>query len=104
MHLNVGKRRLVQHSLLNDVTIKDFDAIAVVEPYISSTLKQEFRLYHKTAIGGYSNQQEGGRMGMHDTHLEQPSGSIEGAQLFLSQRIATTSQQSCYSFREGVLL
>jgi hypothetical protein len=34
MHLNVGKRRLVQYSLLNDETIKDFDAIAVVEPYI----------------------------------------------------------------------
>ena len=34
MHLNVGKRRLVQHSLLNDVAIKDFDTIVVVEPYI----------------------------------------------------------------------
>jgi hypothetical protein len=34
MQLNVGKRRLVQHSLLNDVTINDFDAVAVVEPYI----------------------------------------------------------------------
>ena len=32
--LNVAKRRLVQHSLLSDETIKDFDAIAVVEPCI----------------------------------------------------------------------
>jgi hypothetical protein len=32
MHLNAGRRRLVQHSVLNDTTIKDFDAIAVVEP------------------------------------------------------------------------
>ena len=34
MYLNIGKRRLVQYSLLNNVTIKDFDAIAVVEPYV----------------------------------------------------------------------
>jgi hypothetical protein len=34
MQLNVGKRRAVQHGLLNDEGIKDFDAIAVLEPYI----------------------------------------------------------------------
>jgi hypothetical protein len=34
MQLNVGKRRTVQHGLLNDEGIKDFDAIAVLEPYI----------------------------------------------------------------------
>ena len=34
LHLNVGKRRTVQNSLLNDVSIKDFDAISVVEPYV----------------------------------------------------------------------
>ena len=33
MHLNVGKRRTVQHSLLNDIAIKDFAAFTVVEPY-----------------------------------------------------------------------
>jgi hypothetical protein len=95
MHLNVGKRRLVQHSLLNDVTVKDFDAIAVVEPYI---------FQHPRTGAPYSSQQEGGQMGMHDTHSEQPSGSTGGAQLSLSQQIATTSQRSSCSFREGVLL
>jgi hypothetical protein len=34
MHLNVGKRRTVQHSLLNDAAIKDFVAFTVVEPYV----------------------------------------------------------------------
>jgi hypothetical protein len=34
MHLNAGKRRAVQHGLLNDETIRDFTALAVVEPYI----------------------------------------------------------------------
>jgi hypothetical protein len=34
LHLNAGKRRPVQHSLLNDTTIKDFTALTVVEPYI----------------------------------------------------------------------
>ena len=34
LHLNVGKRRNVQNSLLNDETIKEFQAITVVEPYI----------------------------------------------------------------------
>ena len=69
-----------------------------------STLEQALRLYHKTVIGGYSSQQEGGQMGMHDTHSEQPSGSTGGAQLSLSQQIAPTLQRSSCSFREGVLL
>jgi hypothetical protein len=34
LHLNVGKRPTVQQSLLNDETLKDFDAMTVVEPYI----------------------------------------------------------------------
>lgn len=34
LHLNVGKRSAVQHSLLNDNSLKDFDALTVVEPYI----------------------------------------------------------------------
>jgi hypothetical protein len=34
MHLNVGKRRTVQHSLLNDEALKDYAALAVLEPYI----------------------------------------------------------------------
>jgi hypothetical protein len=34
MHLNAGKRRAVQYGLLNDETIRDFTALAVVEPYI----------------------------------------------------------------------
>jgi ribonuclease HI len=34
LHLNVGKRRAAQNSLLNDKTLQDFSAIAVVEPYI----------------------------------------------------------------------
>ena len=34
LHLNVGKRKEVQQSLLNDETLKDFDALATVEPYI----------------------------------------------------------------------
>jgi hypothetical protein len=34
LHLNVGKRKQVQQSLLNDKTLKDFDALAIVEPYI----------------------------------------------------------------------
>ena len=34
LHLNVGKRPAVQQSLLNDDSIKDFDALTVVEPYI----------------------------------------------------------------------
>lgn len=34
LHLNVGKRRLVQNSLLNDETLKDYQALCVVEPYI----------------------------------------------------------------------
>jgi hypothetical protein len=34
MHLNAGKRKAVQHGLLNDETIKGFTALAVVEPYI----------------------------------------------------------------------
>jgi hypothetical protein len=34
LHLNVGKRLAVQQSLLNDDTLKDFDAITVLEPYI----------------------------------------------------------------------
>jgi hypothetical protein len=34
LHLNVGKRKQVQQSLLNDETLKDFDALAIVEPYI----------------------------------------------------------------------
>lgn len=34
LHLNVGKRKQVQQSLLNDETLKDFDALATVEPYI----------------------------------------------------------------------
>jgi hypothetical protein len=34
LHLNVGKRKQVQQSLLNDETLRDFDALAIVEPYI----------------------------------------------------------------------
>ena len=34
LHLNVGKRPAVQQSLLNDETLKDFDAMTVLEPYI----------------------------------------------------------------------
>jgi hypothetical protein len=34
LHLNLGKRKQVQLSLLNDETLKDFDALAIVEPYI----------------------------------------------------------------------
>jgi ribonuclease HI len=34
LHLNLGKRKQVQLSLLNDETLKDFDALATVEPYI----------------------------------------------------------------------
>jgi exonuclease III len=34
LHLNVGKRKQVQQSLLNDETLKEFDALATVEPYI----------------------------------------------------------------------
>jgi hypothetical protein len=34
LHLNVGKRKQVQQSLLNDETLKDFDALAIVELYI----------------------------------------------------------------------
>ena len=34
MHLNAGKRRTVQYGLLNDTTVKDFIALAVIEPYI----------------------------------------------------------------------
>jgi hypothetical protein len=34
MHLNAGKRRTVQYGLLNDDLVKDYTALAVVEPYI----------------------------------------------------------------------
>jgi len=34
LHLNAGKRPAVQHSLLNDDSLVDFDALTVVEPYI----------------------------------------------------------------------
>jgi hypothetical protein len=34
LHLNVEKRRNVQNSLLNGATIRDFQAITVVEPCI----------------------------------------------------------------------
>jgi hypothetical protein len=34
LHLDVGKRPAVQQSLLNDDTLKDFDGMTVVEPYI----------------------------------------------------------------------
>ena len=34
MHLNIGKRKLVQYSLLNNIGIKDFDTILVIELYI----------------------------------------------------------------------
>ena len=34
MHLNAGKRRTVQYGLLNDDSVKDYTALAVVEPYI----------------------------------------------------------------------
>ena len=50
LHLNVGKRRNVQNSLPNDETIKDFQAITVVEPYIFAdpdnnqpTIPQDYR-------------------------------------------------------------
>ena len=34
IHLNVGKRRTVQYGLLNDEALKDYAALAVIEPYI----------------------------------------------------------------------
>jgi hypothetical protein len=34
LHLNVGKRKQVQQSLLNDETLRDFNVLATVEPYI----------------------------------------------------------------------
>jgi hypothetical protein len=34
MHLNAGKRRTVQYCLLNDESLKDYTALAVVEPVI----------------------------------------------------------------------
>jgi hypothetical protein len=34
LQLNVGKKLAVQQSLLNDDTLKDFDAMTVLEPYI----------------------------------------------------------------------
>jgi hypothetical protein len=34
LHLNLGKRKQVQLSLLNDETLKDFNALATVELYI----------------------------------------------------------------------
>ena len=34
MYLNVGKRRTVQHSLLNDEVLKDYTVLTVLEPYI----------------------------------------------------------------------
>ena len=34
MHLNVEKRRTVQHSLLNDEALKDYAALTVLELYI----------------------------------------------------------------------
>jgi hypothetical protein len=34
MHLNVGKQRTVQYGLLNDKALKDYTALAVLEPYI----------------------------------------------------------------------
>jgi hypothetical protein len=34
LHLNLGKRKQVQLSLLNDKTLKDFNALATVELYI----------------------------------------------------------------------
>ena len=39
MHLNVRKRRTVQHSLLNDEALKDYAALAVLEPYIYEHLQ-----------------------------------------------------------------
>lgn len=59
LHLNVGKRRNVQNSLLNDATIKDFQAVAVVEPYIFAnpendepTIPQDHRwqIYRPTTL------------------------------------------------------
>jgi len=34
LHPKIGKRKEVQQSLLNDKTLKDFDALATVELYI----------------------------------------------------------------------
>lgn len=34
LYYNVGKRRLVQWSLLNDQGLQDYDVLAVIEPYI----------------------------------------------------------------------
>jgi hypothetical protein len=34
MHLNVGKQRTVQYSLLNDEALKDYAALVILEPYI----------------------------------------------------------------------
>jgi hypothetical protein len=34
MHLNVGKQRTVQYGLLNDEALKDYTALAILEPYI----------------------------------------------------------------------
>lgn len=59
LHLNVGKRRNVQNSLLNDATIKDFQAITVVEPYVFAnpdnnepTIPQDHRwqIYRPTTL------------------------------------------------------
>ena len=36
LYLNVGKRRQVQHSLLNDDKAAEYAIIATVEPYIYS--------------------------------------------------------------------
>jgi hypothetical protein len=34
MHLNIGKRRTVQYSLLNDEALKNYVTLVVLEPYI----------------------------------------------------------------------
>src|SRR5436309_15425392 len=37
LQLNVGKRNMVQQSLLNDTDSSDFDLLLITEPYIFST-------------------------------------------------------------------
>jgi hypothetical protein len=59
LHLNASRGRLVQNSLLNDETTKDFQALCVVEPYLFAnpengepTILQDFRwqIYRPTTI------------------------------------------------------
>jgi hypothetical protein len=46
LHLNIGKRPAVQQSLLNDDTLKDFDAMTVLEPYITEGRRRTHSRLH----------------------------------------------------------